>query len=238
MQYKAIIKNLILFLLPKAIKLELRKLPPYSNLSYSQEGEDLILQRILDNKTNGFYVDVGAHHPTRFSNTYFFYLKGWRGINIDAMPGSMKAFDEVRPEDINIECPISEKVEELKFYIFNEPALNTFSEKEAQKKNGLFGYQILEEKILLTNTLSNILTNHLKEKQQIDFFSIDVEGLDLRVLMSNDWNNFRPTVILVEDLNHELEYIYERGSVKQYLQSQGYKLFAKTVNTLFFILEG
>lgn len=237
MGYKTIIKRTFLFLLPRAIKKELGKLPPYSNLSYSQEGEDLLLQRIFDNKTDGFFVDVGAHHPTRFSNTYLFYLKGWRGINIDAMPGSMKVFDKVRPEDINIECPISDKVEELIYYIFNEPALNTFSETEAQKKNGLNRYKIIEKKRLLTNTLSNILTRHLKGKQKIDFLTIDVEGLDLRVLKSIDWDNCKPTVILVEDLTHDLEIIFEKGSTKQYLQTKGYKLFAKTVNTLFFLLE-
>jgi hypothetical protein len=58
----------------------------YSKKSYSQEGEDMILNRIFEFRNSGFYIDVGAHHPMRFSNTYFFYRKGWRGINIDAMP--------------------------------------------------------------------------------------------------------------------------------------------------------
>ena len=57
--------------------------------SYAQEGEDLILYRMIYGKIDkGFYVDVGAHHPKRFSNTYFFYRKGWRGINVEPMPGS------------------------------------------------------------------------------------------------------------------------------------------------------
>ena len=64
----------------------------FATLSYSQEGEDLILNRFLEDKTEGLYVDVGAHHPKRFSNTYLFYKKGWRGINIDAMPGKHETF--------------------------------------------------------------------------------------------------------------------------------------------------
>ena len=52
--------------------------------SFSQEGEDLLIDRMFDGQSVGFYVDVGAHHPTRFSNTYLLYLRGWRGINIDA----------------------------------------------------------------------------------------------------------------------------------------------------------
>jgi len=52
----------------------------YATKSYSQKGEDIILRRILGEKEVGFYIDIGAHHPKRFSNTYLFYKKGWRGI--------------------------------------------------------------------------------------------------------------------------------------------------------------
>ena len=69
---------------------------PWANYSWSQEGEDRILYRIFEQQPVGFYVDVGAHHPKRFSNTYFFYRRGWRGINIDAMPGSMKNFEKLK----------------------------------------------------------------------------------------------------------------------------------------------
>jgi hypothetical protein len=81
----------------------------------------------------GFYVDVGAHHPLRFSNTYLFYKKGWRGINIDATPGSMKLFNKIRPEDTNIESPVSNTHRKMSYYIFDEPALNSFSSKLSKK---------------------------------------------------------------------------------------------------------
>ncbi len=71
--------------------------PPFSDYSFSQEGEDMLLRSIFVDKSTGFYVDVGAYHPQRFSNTNHFYLAGWRGINIDAMPGSMEPFHQFRP---------------------------------------------------------------------------------------------------------------------------------------------
>mgnify|MGYP001334584774 CR=1 FL=1 len=86
----------------------------------------MILNRIFGNQAKGFYIDVGAHHPKRFSNTYLFYKRGWSEINIDAMPGSMKIFDKQRPRDINIEKPVSNEKKIMDFYIFNEPALNSF----------------------------------------------------------------------------------------------------------------
>ncbi|MDE0952382.1 MAG: hypothetical protein OSA45_14010, partial [Halioglobus sp.] len=45
----------------------------YARRTYSQEGEDMILQRIFGQRREGFYIDVGAHQPFRYSNTYVFY---------------------------------------------------------------------------------------------------------------------------------------------------------------------
>lgn len=101
----------------------LRRPIDYHRLSYSQEGEDLILAALFDlefSQMGGFYVDVGAHHPKRFSNTFLFYLNGWSGINIDAAPGSMLAFQRERPRDVNIEAAVGEAETALTFYEFNE----------------------------------------------------------------------------------------------------------------------
>jgi hypothetical protein len=66
---------------------------------------------------DGFYIDIGAHHPKRFSMTQIFYKKGWSGINIDAMPGSMKEFYRTRVRDVNLEIAISKEEGELTFYV-------------------------------------------------------------------------------------------------------------------------
>jgi hypothetical protein len=130
--------------------------------SYSQEGEDLILYRILYGKINkGFYVDVGAHHPKRFSNTYFFYKRGWCGINIEPMPGSKKIFDKYRTKDINLEIPISSREEELTYYVFNDPALNGFSKETSLHRNTLKDYKIINTINMKTRTLISVLNEHL-----------------------------------------------------------------------------
>lgn len=212
---------------------EIKSISNFENLSYSQEGEDRVLMRFFEEKTKGFFVDVGAHHPTRFSNTYLFYLKGWRGINIDAAPGSMNLFDVLRPNDINLELPVSLSNQTLKYYIFNEPALNTFSESEAYKKNGLREYKILNTKNLKTYKLSQILDEHLPLGKHIDFMTIDVEGLDFEVLQSNDWQKYHPSIILVESLRASVKEIMS-SALNVFLEKLGYTLVAKTYNTLFF----
>jgi hypothetical protein len=44
--------------------------------SWPQEGEDIILQRLFEDQVNGLYVDIGAHHPKKFSSTCLFYRLG------------------------------------------------------------------------------------------------------------------------------------------------------------------
>ena len=208
---------------------------PFGSLCYSQEGEDMILGKIFSGQKHGFYVDVGAHHPLRFSNTYLFYLKGWSGINIDAMPGSMVAFNKERPRDINLETPVSDKSEELTYYIFNEPALNGFSKELSMSRDGLRGqYKILETKALKTRTLSDILDEYISDGKQIDFLSIDVEGLDFQVLSSNNWGRYRPSVVVVEVLSNSIEDL-PLSKTYQFLKEHRYVCYAKTDRSTFFL---
>jgi len=206
----------------------------YAIKSYSQEGEDMILRRLFEKQQTGFYVDVGAHNPVRFSNTYFFYKKGWRGINIDAMPGSMKLFNKIRPRDINIEKAISDQKQVLTYYVFNEPALNGFSKKLSEERNGKGGYFVKETIDIETSTLEEILEEYLPNNQEIDFLSIDVEGLDFAVLKSNNFAKYKPKVILIEVLGSGLSDI-ENNEISKYLRQHEYSIFAKTVNTVIFV---
>jgi FkbM family methyltransferase len=206
----------------------------FSFKSYSQEGEDMILRRLFEGQEMGFYVDVGAHHPKRFSNTYFFYKRGWKGINIDAMPNSMKPFNTIRPKDINIEKPISDKKQVLTYYAFNEPALNGFSKELSEERDGKNGYFIEFAKEIETVTLEDVFKANLPEGQSIDFLNIDVEGLDFNVLKSNDFGKYKPKVILVEILNSALKDL-EGHEITTYLKKRNYIFYAKAVNTVIFI---
>lgn len=202
------------------------------NLCYGQDGEDLILNRLLEGQSVGFYVDVGAHHPVRFSNTYLFYQRGWRGINIDAMPGSMRKFKKIRPRDINIECGVAGTLGKLMYHRFNEPALNTFDAAEAERKNKP-PYQMVDIVEVAVERLDELLARHLPAGQQIDFLSVDVEGKDEEVLRSNDWNHYRPRYILAETLRTDMLNL-TNCPVAQFLKSVGYTPVAKAYNTSFF----
>src|SRR5690606_16387194 len=114
----------------------------------------------------------------------------------------------------------------LKFYCFNEPALNGFSKEISEKRNQSGNYKIIKTIDIETFPLSEILDKHLPPNQKIDFLTIDVEGLDLQVLRSNNWKKYKPDFILVED-QIDFENL-SNSEVYSFLLEQNYELTAKT----------
>jgi FkbM family methyltransferase len=229
-------KKIKLFLKKKALNYSSDHLHWFENgvVAYSQEGEDLLLGKLFGSKKEGFFVDVGAHHPKLYSNTYYFYKKGWRGINIDPLPGIMDKFKEFRNEDMNLEMGISDQPGKLIYYLFEEPALNTFSKEVADMRLAKGHSKLVSTKEIEVRKLENVLDEYLPKDTQIDLMSIDVEGLDYQVLVSNNWDKYRPKVLIAECLNLSIEDIL-RSDVYKFMKEKNYIFFSKTVGSVFFI---
>jgi FkbM family methyltransferase len=197
---------------------------PDLNFSYSQEGEDLLVEQFMMEKgvSAGFYVDVGAHHPRRFSNTRIFHMRGWRGVNIDAAPGSMEAFRRERPNDVNLEVAVDETPGTREFFIFNDPALNTCDPERVGFLTRNTSYRVSAVHKVEVQRLDDILSRHLPAGVRIDFLNIDVEGLDLAVARSNDWERFRPRVVLAEDAGVDPLTLSE-APLCRFMKSVGYR---------------
>ena len=206
----------------------------YGRRFYSQAGEDMLLSLYYEGKKHkGFYVDVGAHHPYRFSNTAYFYKRGWRGINIEPTPSLFKAFPKRRRRDINLNVGIGNG-EKLTFYVFNEGALNTFDPEIARSRDGSYDgkYRIIDRIEVQTRTLADILDKHLPAGTPIDLLTIDVEGMDFAVLKSNDWTRYLPQFILVE-CESELDDLSD-DEIYQFLHAKGYSIAGRTLYTTLF----
>lgn len=213
-----------------------RAIDPLGRISYSQEGEDLLLRRIFEGKKTGFYVDVGAHHPKRFSNTHIFYKSGWRGINIEPNPAALMSFTRERKGDINLQFGVASERGDLLYYEFDDPALNTFDKKLAEERESTTSYRLIATQRVRIDRLDALLEAHVPQGVTIDFLTVDVEGMDLDVLKSNNWNKFRPRCVLTEILDTPLTIESLAGSPTiVYLQQQGYRLLAKTYNSFFFL---
>lgn len=194
--------------------------------SFSQGGEDIIIDKLLRNKKHGFYVDVGAFDPTRFSNTKRFYLKGWLGINIEPDPIRCKTFQENRPRDVSLNLGVANRSGSMDFFRFNPQTLSTFSKKTA----GIYqksGHALATVSKIRIQKLSSILEKYANKKS-IDFLSIDTEGLDLEVLKSNNWGMFRPKVICIEGQDKKID---------KMLSKLGYKKTYQTVVNSIYRLE-
>ena len=130
---------------------------------FSYEFELWSIKEFFVNKNNGKYVDLGAFHPMRLSNTYLLYKKGWNGINIDIHSFSIDLFNYLRPNDINFNMAVSNKNEDIDMYFQKKLSqLSTIEEKQAKK--------VFQGDIKKTNDVSKF-ENFLKSLTNVCFLS-------------------------------------------------------------------
>ena len=203
--------------------------------SYSQCGEDLIMQHIFNalNIQTPTYLDIGAHHPSFLNNTKLFYDNGSSGVNIEPDPSLITAFWKKRPRDINLNIGIGDKTDVLPFYVMSVPTLNTFSEEEAktiEHGGNIKIKQVINMSILDVN---DILKNYFSLPP--DLISIDVEGLDLAILRNLDFSLYRPKVICVETITFsEIRQGKKITEIASLMEYNGYFSYADTnINTIF-----
>ncbi len=167
-----------------------------ARLSFAQYGEDCVLAALMMEK-EGFYVDVGAHHPLRCSNTHLFYRRGWRGINIEPNPAFCADFQHYRPRDVNLCALISDRNEPLHYAYYREPLYNGVVEAHKACAAVANRGAPLSVEQRTPRRLDDILEKHAPDRP-IDLLSVDCEGHDLAVLRSNDWSRFAPRFVIVE----------------------------------------
>lgn len=180
--------------------------------SYSQYGEDLLVDSILGCKVNGTYIDIGANNPILFNNTKRFYDRGWSGINIEPNPVHYPLLKN-RDRDINLNIGISNVETFIPFYILEADMVST-TDKDIAIRN-CQDYDTCIQKVIEIPVLrlDTVLSEYLGDRY-IDFMSIDVEGVEMNVLQGNDWDKYRPMVILIEITDHIediLDYLVKRS---------------------------
>jgi FkbM family methyltransferase len=196
---------------------------------YSQSGEDAIVQSALKSKS-GVYVDVGAYHPILYSNTYALYRRGWTGVVIDPNTLFKRLYDIFRPKDRFVQSGIAEEEGTLLYHRFNDAAYNTFDVASAKEYEGLRWLRLIGTDEVAVRPLSAVLAE--KGVTHIDFLNVDVEGKDLEVLRSHDWNI--PTLMIaVEDRNFNSDEPH-LSPTYVFLRDKGYVLSGLTRDTLMF----
>ena len=163
-------------------------------ISYAQNFEDVMLHRVFRDRSQGFYIDVGAWHPVFDSVTKFFYDEGWCGINIEPNEVGYSKLVADRPRDINLQVALGEREESRPLYVFEDFGNSTF-EKSSRDRFAELGHESQVSTTKVT-TLKAVCEAHVRGP--IDFLKIDYEGWEKFVIRGADWERFRPTVLIVE----------------------------------------
>ena len=219
-------------------------LTKYFRKSYSQFGEDVALLSLLGKDKlrgykgflsgyQGFFVDVGCYHPIKHSNTYVLYKRGWRGVNIDIDKIKIDAFHLVRKQDTNIVAAVSPQAGEIEVYRFGRYSLLTTLDKQtAEKYSHDYGKEAEVDRVQ-ARSLTDILDDTPYKGRRIDVLTVDAEGHDFEVLSSLDYEIYRPSIILAESHERELEKVLETR-VHRFLAEKGYAIVNWVGFTLFY----
>lgn len=222
------------FIFPK-IRQFLRNHSENVRHSYSQSGEDLILQQlftILD-ITKITYLDVGAHHPTYLSNTFLFYINGGSGVCVEPDPSLFKLFGEKRPRDTHLNCGAGTTSGEADFFLISTSTLNTFSKEDAERHQSSNKFWITNTIKIRIETINNILEKNFEKVPHL--VSLDVEGMDYLILKNFDFNKYRPKVFCLETLSFSEDKSERKlTEIIELMHANGYITYADTyINTIF-----
>jgi FkbM family methyltransferase len=210
--------------------------PDGRRLSYAQQGEDLVMQAVFERLgiARPRYLDIGAFHPSIGSNTFWFYVRGSRGVLVEPNPPMAALLRKARPEDVVLDVGVSVDARtEADYYVLRDrPQLNTFSREQADRYVAEAGPGTIEAVVRLKlRAVNEILAEHFADAPP-DLLSIDVEGLDLPLLQTLDFSRHRPAVVCVETLVYGTS--EQREPTHELLRGLGYAVRAGTfVNTIF-----
>jgi FkbM family methyltransferase len=233
-KHKMNLKKLLLKIIGKIDIFHNKK---YNHVSYSQCGEDLIVEYIFMqlNIKEPTYLDLGAHHPFYLSNTYLLYRHKSKGVCVEPDPDLFKAIAKARKNDLCLNVGVGayfeQKIAEL--YIMSSKSLNTFSKEEAERFSNSGTQTIKSIMKIPVISVNQIISEYFNKFP--NFISLDIEGLDFEVLKDFDFCKYRPQVFCVETLTYAEDATEKKlEDIIEFMQKKDYFVYADTyINTIF-----
>jgi FkbM family methyltransferase len=211
-------------------------IPAWLGETYSQAYEDVIMESLLlayvkrKGIINGItYIEIGANHPVCTSSSYLLQRKyGAVGTLVEANPKLIPTLQKYRPHDTIINAAVyDEDIGSIDFYISPDNEISSIDKRFVNAwKDGQ-----VEEKISVPTVRINQLLETTADADVV-FLSIDVEGLDMRLLADIDFDRFRPFMIQIEPSD-----AYAPGTsttMMDFMKAKNYNLVAETFVNLIF----
>ena len=205
-------------------------LPEFARLSFSQQGEDIVIFHLLRDAmkiANPTYVDIGAADPVESSNTYLIHWNGGHGVLVEPNPMFQDRLHKLRPHDVIVQAGVGvDDTKEADYYVIRDhPPLNTFSADDVEARRKEAGHDVVEKVIKMPLVkVNDLIEKHLGAAPSL--LSIDVEGWDLAILRTLDFGRFAPAVIIAETLPN--------GPIATFLVSKGYELRGASMYNVIF----
>jgi len=192
----------------------IKKLRDPAHLYYSQGGEDVLINRVFSGDQEGFYIDVGAHDPVHYSNTYRLYCRGWRGLCLEPNHSLHPRFKELRPRDHLIAVAAGKHDGTALFHLGHHTVHSSLTHSANRH-----GSSVEIPVRRLESLLDELMLHH-----RIDLLSVDTEGTEIEVLEGLNLSRYRPRLIVLE---------YNTASVinreaQSYLIHKGYQILGVT----------
>lgn len=208
--------------------------------TFSIEAEDMMVERIFYHMLNnrhdhiGFYVDLGAFDPIKHSNTYRFYKRGWRGINVEVNPEAIQRFKLMRPEDTTLNVAIGPEGQTGQYLQFAEPLLNGFLDEQSIKHHRDSGMHVLASHPVDFVSVNSLLEKYVPPGVKVDYLNIDIETMEHYILAEWDFTRFAPAVIAVEIHGFYSVTDIATTPVAQLLKERGYTFVSRLWHTSIF----
>ena len=200
---------------------------------YSQNGEDIIIDYIFRQKSEGLFVEIGCIDGRRFSNTLRLEERGWRGICVEAHADYIESLKINRPNSIVCHCAVAEKDnDEVAFYANSRGSLSTLDESreaEFRRKFGNYFTGFVKQEVN-ARTLTTIFNENNIES--IDFMSLDIEGYEVEAIRGLDLDRYKPEIMVIESDSKKQE-----TQLDEILINVGYIKPIRIKNNIFYVRD-
>lgn len=183
----------------------------------SRFGEEWIIRDFFGDQRDGVFVDVGANHYQRESNTYFLETAlGWSGLAIEPQSKFAADYQSYRPKTKFISLFVSDTSNrETTLYVPKYDLIASADKAFVESEGGTDVQQLRVN----TTTLDDVLER--SGIVEIDFLSMDIELHEPAALKGFSINRFLPRLVCVEG------HLPVRQQVLDYFAAHEYVLLGK-----------